>query len=86
MLEITDLMMNSHTVARPSAIDPLLLKDEKTETMGATMLEHLRLKSREVQLDTSKRVLRKFWRNPKCEEIFTQTEFKDGETIRQLEL
>ena len=68
MLEITDLMMNTQPSVRPAAIDPLLLKDEKTETMGATMLEHLRLKSREVQLDTSKRVIRKFYRNPKCED------------------
>ena len=48
MLEITNLMMNSDTMIRPAAIDPLLLKDEKTEAMGADMLEALRLKSREV--------------------------------------
>ena len=85
MLEITNLMMNSDTVVRPSAIDPLLLKDEKTEMMGANMLEHLRLKSREVQIDTSKRVVRRFLKNLKYEDKSEQTEFKDGDTIRRLE-
>ena len=77
--------MNSDTVVRPSAIDPLLSKDEKTEMMGANMLEHLRLKSREVQIDTSKRVVRRFLKNLKYEDKSEQTEFKDGDTIRRLE-
>ena len=86
MLEITDLMMNSQTVLRPAAIDSHLLKDENTEMMGTNMLEHLRLKTSEAQLATSKRVIKRFWKNPKCEDKTEQTEFKDGDTIRQLEL
>ena len=62
-----------------------LLRDEKVLNFEQDMSKFLLEKSKEVQIDTSKKVLKQFYRYYETSDQHCQTSFNDGETIKLLE-
>lgn len=50
-----------------------------------SMVEHVKRKSLQVQLNTSKKVIKKFHKNIKTDVTEVQTSFRDDEVIKTLE-
>ena len=67
-------------------VDHLLLKEEKSSEYAANLNNFLHDKAKEIQLDTSKKVIRQFLKSqPETMETAAQTTFNDGQLIKELQ-
>ena len=89
MQGVLDVVKNSTNAAkaeaaRPSTIDRELLDDDLIADFGSLMNKFLEEKAKDVQLSTSKKVIKQFLKNIQYEDACIQTGFNDGELIREL--
>lgn len=69
---------------RPSNIDRDLLDDDMISDFGGLMHQFLKDKAKDVQMTTSKRVIKQFLKNTQFADANVQTGFNDDLLIREL--